>query len=233
MESHDAALPTAPHAALGTVADVPASSRVIDSESAKPAPARVAVEDVILYLFAIAFMLMFWLMFERIRQSDQAGAMWVSAALTSWKPAAGDDRDVLYYKSQLALSGLRYQQADRATTGIAARRNFGFLVGSIIALLGAVVAIRGTRADVRLGVDSTKSINTNISTTSAGAFIIFVGGAIIMATLLGEDRAMVTDDGIDYGSVMSTTVPNSPSDVPVDDATASDLLRKFDNGRKN
>lgn len=183
-----------------------------------PARPRVAFEDAILYVFAFAFMIIFCVLFQSIRKGDQTNAERIPQAVTNWQPASGDAREVLYYKAQLALSALRYQQSAYGTIGISARRNFGFLIGSLIALLGCVVAIRGTRAVV----EATLPRNAKISTTSAGAFIIFIGGAIIMATLLGEDRVRVNDDGIDFGppAYASGTRPDDGGTVSDDSQRA-------------
>lgn len=203
-----------------------------DSTNAK-GPARrqrVATEDIVVYVFAAIFIVMFWTLFIEIRKGDEANAKWVESAISPWKPTVADPLALVCFKAQLTLSGLRYQQADRATTGISARRNFGFLVGAIISLLGCVVAIRGTRAKIEAGVDSTKVANARIATTSAGAFIIFVGGAIVMATLLGDDHAKVEDFGIGAGCIampIESTIPGVISET-----SASSFLDQLANSNK-
>jgi hypothetical protein len=193
-------------------------------------PKRVALEDIVLYCFAGTFILIFWFLFNKIDDADRSQSTWVSSALAPWKPSQTDSREVLYYKAQLTLSGLRYKQADRATTGISARRNLGFLIGSIVALLGCVIAIRGTRGKVEAGVEGSKALSAKIATTSAGAFIIFIGGAIIMATLLGEDRVRVDDDGIDFGMSTQAVIPAEVPIVPQEKVNS--MLEEFKEGRK-
>jgi hypothetical protein len=188
---------------------------VVEKPSApEPAPVRTTVEEYILYGFGVVMLVVFAIMFGRVESREYEIAKRSASPLAAWAPAPTDDRDLAFLKAQLTLSGLRYGQAERATTAIGVRRNFGFLVGTIIALLGCVVAIRGTRGSpIGFAAEHRTFGKYRLDTTSSGAFIVLIGGIIILATVINNDRVQVEDDGIALPGLASAAPPGEPRKV--------------------
>lgn len=172
---------------------------------------NLAVEDLILYAFGAVILLMFWVMFSGVQESERAPSQITTETLDAWQPAGNDTLELAHLKAQLANSAMRYEQAMRTTAGISTRHDFGFLVGAILALLGAIIGIRGTRGET---INATVA-KAKIVTTSSGAFIAFLGALIILAAVVNNDHAQVKDGGI----TLALPVEQSGETPPATDTT--------------
>lgn len=63
------------------------------------------------------------------------------------------------------------------------RSNAAFLVGSFIAMTGAMLVLKGARARVTGGFDQTGGIRASLATDSPGLFLSVMGAVIIIVTL--------------------------------------------------
>jgi hypothetical protein len=168
------------------------------------------VEDLILYAFGAVLLTMFWIMFTDVQlREEKIAATRATSALAGWAPTNSEDLRLAHMKAQLSLSSMRYEQALRTSAGISARRNFGFLIGAILTLLGSVIAVRGARGSsaVDAQLEAKDYAKVKITTTSSGAFIVLLGTVIVLATVLNNDHVRVEDHGIALAGIAAEQPP--------------------------
>lgn len=83
----------------------------------------------------------------------------------------------------LSARGDDYELALAALYMLNVRSNAAFLVGSFIAMTGALLVLKGARARVSGGLEHTPQLRASLATDSPGLFLGVMGAVIIIVTL--------------------------------------------------
>ncbi len=169
-------------------------------------------EDIILYLITIVLTILFWRLFNNLHQDEFEMIDGFSAEVSkAWTPVTSTEAaswqngslSLDYIRAQVTITAMRYQQASISTAALSTRLNLGFLVGTIITILGCITVIRGVRGSNTLKVDVpgvgevVSGGSVDLTTSFPGIVVVVVGGLILVSALLGAgQRAEVKDNGI-------------------------------------
>lgn len=188
------------------------------------------LEDLILYVFGAVIVFLFWSMFGQVQTREQQLTASTSSAVEPWKPVQGEQLRLAHMKAQVALAGLRYQQAARTSAAISTRRDFGFLIGAILALLGSIIAIRGSRGEtIDASLEAGEYAKLKIATTTSGVAIAVLGAAIVLATVLNNDHSSVEDKGIALaGADALTPMPTTTTQTTTANPDVRALVNALD-----
>lgn len=150
------------------------------------------VADVVLYVLVVAVMAglgwHFWAVNAKLeaRLLDQANVTSLIHPDSS--------RSATYYQLQTRVAGLRYRHAAFALYGQESRRNAGFMVGSMLMLIGGLFIIRRLEiAPFEAGSSVTDTLRFQLKTTSPGLFMAGLGGLIVLSALFVPTRLDVDD----------------------------------------
>lgn len=130
------------------------------------------------------------------------------------------DAEHAFLQAQLRVVELRYRQAAVATLAHAARNYSGFLVGTLLTLMGSLIVVRrvrGTPAEADLRAPN--ALRLRIVTTSPGLFAATLGAAILIAAMITRDTTEITDDGVAAvagvaGGAGTASAPRQPAPAP-------------------
>jgi hypothetical protein len=192
-------------------------------------------EDLILYVLSLVLIVSFWIAFDRAQAREGRLIQSISdKVIEDWRPTEDlDDLDLNHMRAQVVNTALRYHLATVSTAAISTRKNLGFLVGTIVTIIGCIIVIRGVRRSaIRASVDAPR-VKTTFATSSPGIFIVLLGALILGYSIhTAGERPRIEDAGIlcvgcqlesgipagadDTGQEGPLEVPTqaAPSDVP-------------------
>ena len=171
-----------------------------------------APEDLLLYVLSLVLIVFLWMTFSGLRTSEAELLRSLSGpVIDNWKPESPNTRgaglgalnenDMNFLRSQVVITAMRYQQGSITTAALSTRKNLGFMVGTIIAIIGCIVVIRGVREILPIEAKGALKDRAEVAltTSSPGVFIVFMGSIIILATVLTSgDRPELKDEPITY-----------------------------------
>jgi hypothetical protein len=197
------------------------------ASGAGPASRRFTAEDAVLYLLGVCLLLWPAWFFARSMDQLQSGpesALQVIAR--DWKPATigiGADR---YLAAQLYVTASRHEYASRLLIANSSRNNSGFVVGTLLAVMGCFLVIRGVRdSTINASVKATSHGNVRVLMTSPGVFVATLGTAIIIVTLLNNAKSELSDGNLT--TVATTTVPAPGRSIAADvEAIPDDIIKQ-------
>jgi hypothetical protein len=192
--------------------------------------AGFTVEDLVLYLMTGLLLWFFWATFGSMREQEARLIESISGdVIEQWQPAPWDQPqrwedgslDMQFLRAQVAITAMRYKQGSISTAAISTRKNLGFVVGTIVTILGSIVIIRGVRGSVKLEADVKDRGRIVLETSLPGILMVVVGGAIVLSTILTSgERPAISDDGINcpqcgrLGAGMIQTPVSESTSVP-------------------
>ncbi|MBC6989591.1 MULTISPECIES: hypothetical protein [Hymenobacter] len=158
-------------------------------------------EDLILYVFC--FLLVGFVAFYFTSVNAASGADFMSAhdkvmvdrlALD----AMPDDRlRANLIKAQLQIAYKRYEYGARFEHTNSLIKYIGFMVGTLLAILGAVVVVKGVRdSPIGFEAEGLERARIKFTASSPGVFLAFIGGSIIITTIVHGIAANVEDPTI-------------------------------------
>jgi hypothetical protein len=163
-------------------------------------------EDLILYVFClllVAFCAFYFLNLQELNDKDLLTThdreMLSDLKI---KDADGDDHiKIAFIKAQLLLINKRYEFSTRFARANAFVKYIGFMVGTLLTILGTMIVIRGVRESaITTEIEAAQKARVKFITSSPGIFIVFAGTLIIMSTVLKTSESNLKDDGITYPS---------------------------------
>lgn len=119
---------------------------------------------------------------------------------------------------QLIQTILRYDLAGKILLANSSRKNIAFLIGTLMAIFGSLLVISKIESTIDANIDTFDKAKFNITTTSPGVFIVFLGTIIILVTIFMRDSYSVNDGPI--------PVPNDKKKVSV--KRANEILKILD-----
>jgi hypothetical protein len=170
----------------------------------KPTARRGLVEDIVLYVIvAIVIAITSWFIIttqERIEEKLK-GADNTQVFLEAFEKAGAADPSAdtatrsyyAYLQAQANLNKKRYDMGSLLVVAGMTRKNMGFLVGMILALLGCVIVVRRIR---QMPVEASGNVSggkVSLITASPGVLLVLMGTAIILATVLRSEEVYVND----------------------------------------
>ena len=158
-------------------------------------------EDFVLYLFC--FLLVGFLAFYFTGVNASSGADFMSAhdkAMMDRLALENIPHDELranLIRSQLQIAYKRYEFGARAQHTNSLIKYIGFMVGTLLAILGAVVVVKGVRdGPIGFEAEGLERAKIKFTASSPGVFLAFIGGGIVMTTILHGIDAKVDDPTI-------------------------------------
>lgn len=96
----------------------------------------------------------------------------------------------------LEAAKMRYEFAGKVLISNSTRINLGFLVGSVMCLLGTILEIKKARVELleASGGDNKKNISFSFKTNSPGIFLALLGTLIITLSIVVKDKYQITDN---------------------------------------
>jgi hypothetical protein len=114
----------------------------------------------------------------------------------------------------------------KAILSSSARKNAGFLVGTLLALMGCIIIFRRIRqmpATIDIG-----ALKTNLVSSSPGIIIVVLGSLIILATIYDADIIDFKDEGLNLQSIpVSSPSPTPSTPTPSNPTSSSDEIKNF------
>lgn len=155
---------------------------------------RVAAEDVILYAFSGALLILLGFFFHLQTTHLKDGLLTGNPASESEEfGLITEDADRSFMAAQLHLTVRRYRLAAALAYTKTARANAGFLIGSLMALLGALIVVRRVR-ETPTGADweAAKVLSLKFATSSPGLVLAFLGTLVIVSSILSVSERSVS-----------------------------------------
>lgn len=164
---------------------------------------KINPEDLLLYVFCFLLMVFlggYFVYITNLNENEvqgKADARLLDNLLI--RSDTVDNTDIAFLKSQLLQVQTRYRFFHKLARTKAHIKYVGFLVGTLLTVLGSMVVIRGVRdSGNNLEVSGVERAKVKLTTSSPGIFIAAIGGAIILSTILGGNLASVNDGAIVY-----------------------------------
>lgn len=126
-----------------------------------------------------------------------------------------------YLQAQANLNQRRYDMGAQLVMADVTRKNIGFLIGTLLSLLGCVIIVRRIR---RMPVSASGTVSgqqINLLTSSPGVLLVVVGSIMIIATILKSSDVYVNDFDPTSPFVV-TDAPRKADDTVPKDRTNSD-----------
>ncbi|UOQ69052.1 hypothetical protein [Hymenobacter volaticus] len=155
-------------------------------------------EDVILYLFCFLLVGFIAFYFTSINESHGVDFMSSHDKVMMDKlviePMPGDKLRENLIKAQLQIAYKRYEHGARFEHTNSLIKFIGFLVGTLLAILGAVVVVKGVRdSPIGFEAEGLERARIKFTASSPGVFLAFIGGGIIVTTIVHTIEAEVDD----------------------------------------
>jgi hypothetical protein len=173
-------------------------------------------EDLILYIFCFCLVGFIGFYFISVSESSRADFMSASdrAMMTKLELCTlkGDGLRENIIKAQLQMAYKRYEYGARFEHTNSLIKFIGFMVGTLLTILGAVVIVKGVRdSPIGLEVSGLARAQVKFTASSPGLFLTLIGGAIILTTIVHTIAAEVQDPTFNVpifvsdGQLLSTT----------------------------
>ncbi|MBU2887894.1 hypothetical protein KO507_19170 [Gilvimarinus agarilyticus] len=184
---------------------------------------KLTQEEIILYVFTFLIMLgvsaYFGMVFKETSNPKPESIIGHSGQDLFIDNSGVHDQyfiQVQMIKAHLQVVGKRYEMASRINNSIAYIKYISFAVGTFLCLLGVIVIFKGVReSPIKSEMSSANQLKFRISTTSPGAFVVFLGTVIICLSITYKSTIDVKDEPIKY--------VNSPT-ANTSDQVSSELL---------
>ncbi len=191
-------------------------------------------EDLVLYALSFVLIIAFAVIFVDLQRREERLIQSVSDSVVEhWQPPSPNENDVLdlfemdmnFIRAQVTGLAMLYQQGSISTAAISTRKNLGFLVGTIIAIIGCVTVIRGVRqSPIKFEGSVSDKAQVALATSSPGVFVVLMGAIIIVSTIITSgERPELKFGGFAYPrpvvNVMAT--PTAGVVEPTTTATAT------------
>ena len=99
-----------------------------------------------------------------------------------------------YLRTQEVISSRRYQHGARTLLTTSTRKNTGFLVGTMLALLGCIIVVRRVRKmPITADFGASERAKFRVITSSPGVFVTLLGALIILSTIIRYDSFEIAD----------------------------------------
>jgi hypothetical protein len=222
MPEHD--LTTVPDASLATVSKQfvdqppnPQSNLDLDEGALLPEDVNFAKEDIVLYTFCGLLLIFlgsfFWISQARLENSlleDQT--LKVQAGNRAKGSVEGLDLYGSYLQTQQNISAQRYSYGARILLTNSTRKNTGFMVGTMIGLLGCIMVIRRVRKmPITADFEAAAQARLRVVTGSPGLFVTLLGSLIILCTIIRYDSFDLQDPVIQPPGSFSVVANPGPS----------------------
>lgn len=123
-----------------------------------------------------------------------------------------------YLRTQEEVSSRRYQHGARILLTTSTRKNTGFLVGTMLALLGCIIVVRRVRKmPITADFGGSERAKFRVITSSPGVFVTLLGALIILSTIIRYDSFEIADAVIYPPGAGTSIVTTSASEAPSDD----------------
>lgn len=142
-------------------------------------------EDVVLYLLSFVMIASFVFIFQKSqeREKELIGSL-SGQVIEQWAVGAEDDRDLTHMRAQVVVTAMLYHQGSVTTAALSTRLNLGFLVGTVITIIGCIIVIRGVRESaISADLSVPQKLQATFTTASPGVFIALLGAVILGITL--------------------------------------------------
>ena len=180
-------------------------------------------EDLILYLFCIGLVTFLGIYFWELKGNEFHKTIPIPGEkelIESIKISQGKGLDndskvkTDFLRAQLVLIHRRYQFASKISRYNTILRQIGFLIGTLLVVLGTMIVIRGVRdSNIDLEIKGLERAKIKFTTSSPGIFLAFIGSLVIIVTIIKGGATSFDDDGITNPA--ATTVLDI---IPVNDS---------------
>ena len=165
-------------------------------------------EDLLLYTIAILLIVFFSFFFVRIQIQNDLPVyskldQEMLANLRFNKNVENHSVNQEFLKAQLQVVYKRYELANKIARTIAYIKFIGFLVGTLLVLVGTILVVRGIRNhEIAFSNEIPTSVSNKISfvTNSPGIWITLIGAVIMISTILKGIEGNTSDTGIAFPS---------------------------------
>lgn len=106
---------------------------------------------------------------------------------------AADKNYLAYLQAQSNLNKKRYDLASQTLIANLTRKNIGFLIGTILSLIGCIVIVRRIRNMSLEAEGNVSEAKLKFLSASPGVLLVFFGSIIVTATILRTDEINVKD----------------------------------------
>jgi len=161
------------------------------------------IEDVILYVFGIGIMIFLGLFLTQAQKQLN-----VQVLNYAKENSVKNSLDV-----NVQIAQLRYDYADKILLSNSTRKNIAFLVGTILAIFGCLIVIRGVRdSPIEGEVSALEKAAIKVKTSSPGVMIVLCGCIIIALSIFVKDKYDIRDP---YISTVKNQEKGQSSNTPL------------------
>ncbi len=137
------------------------------------------VEDVVLYIFGVSVMVIVGLFLVQAQEQLEIKIVHDGAAVNE---AGGIDGNI-------RITQLKYKFASKILLSNSTRKNIAFLVGTLLAILGCMIIIRGVRDSPFEGeVNAFERAKVKIKASSPGIVVVLCGTLILILSVVIKDE---------------------------------------------
>lgn len=182
----------------------------------RPYKNRIHREDLLLYIVSVVLISFFIAYFVRIQQHNDK-PVFNELDTEMFKNLQLKDPEQIrpeheFLKAQLQLVYKRYELTTKVSRTIAYIKFIGFIVGTLLVLLGTMVVIRGIRHhDFNASGEGIEKFRFSLSLSSPGMFLCLIGTIIMIATILKGVENKMDDVGIAYPNQIVVQNPSADS----------------------
>lgn len=151
------------------------------------------VEDAVLYII-LATVIAFVAVFFRASNDRLESKLLSDAVVSAPSIPSGFADD--FIDAQVYLVNLRYRQAAFALYSKTVRRNAAFLVGTLLALVGALMIVRRIEGTATTITGEGGGVKANLAARSPGIVLAVLGTIIVVVTVATKEPVEVEDLGI-------------------------------------
>lgn len=162
----------------------------------------ITAEEIILYCLTLIILIglsfYFWHILSSTAQPHESAFIKEDVSglkISSDKIPANEQLRLEWMKAQLQIVSKRYELASRLNVTYAYVKYISFVVGAVLCLLGTIIIFKGVRpSPIEAGMSTDQQIRFKISTSSPGAFMTFLGTAIIITSITFRGEVVKTND---------------------------------------
>ncbi len=182
----------------------------------------LTAEEIILYVLTLIILVglsfYFWHILSSTAEPHASAFIKedvVGLKISNEKIPANEQLRLEWMKAQLQIVSKRYELASRLNVTYAYVKYISFVVGAVLCLLGTIVIFKGVRpSPIEAGMSTDQQIRFKISTSSPGAFMTFLGTAIIITSITFRGEIVKTNDvGIFMNDQSSKDIVLSKQDI--------------------
>jgi hypothetical protein len=216
----DASLPDRNQGAEGkSISGEPAGQELPPNEELlAPEDINFTKEDLLLYSFCAILMvflgIFFWTTQTRLEQNllDEEVKNIGAAGPAATAPVEYYNN---YLQTQSVASARRYRYGARILLTNSTRKNTGFMVGTMIALLGCIMVVRRVRKmPIMADFAASEKARLRVITGSPGLFVTLLGALIILSTIIRYDSFELSDAVIQPPGSFTVEGTSTPTPTP-------------------